>query len=77
MSQGTGGGGRGRRLTRTRGRAAPGRRGWGLGLVAAWLLWLSWAGLGYGAPGDLDPTFGTGGIAITFGPSDFAHALVV
>lgn len=53
------------------------RRGWGLGLVAAWLLWLSWAGMGHGAPGDLDPTFGTGGIAITFGPSDSANALVV
>jgi uncharacterized delta-60 repeat protein len=77
MSQGTGGGGRGRRITRTRGLAAPGRRGWGLGLVAAWLLWLSWAGLGHGAPGDLDPTFGTGGIAITFGPRDVAQALVV
>ena len=77
MSQGTGGGGRGRRITCTRGLAAPGRRGWGLGLVAAWLLWLSWAGMGHGAPGDLDPTFGTGGIAITFGPSDFANALVV
>jgi uncharacterized delta-60 repeat protein len=76
MSQGTGGGGRGRRITRTRGLAAPGRRGWGLGLVAAWLLWLSWAVLGHGAPGDLDPTFGTGGIAITFGPRDVANALV-
>jgi uncharacterized delta-60 repeat protein len=77
MSQGTGGGGRRRRITRTRGLATPGRRGWGLGLVAAWLLWLSWAGMGHGAPGDLDPTFGTGGIAITFGPSDFVNALVV
>lgn len=68
--------GRVRRMTRTLGLTAPSRRRWGPGLVVAWLLWLSWAGIGHGAPGDLDPTFGTGGIAITFGPSDFANALI-
>jgi uncharacterized delta-60 repeat protein len=68
--------GRVRRMTRTLGLTAPGRRRWGPGLVVAWLLWLSWAGIGYGAPGDLDLTFGSGGIAITFGPSDRANALI-
>jgi hypothetical protein len=55
---------------------ALGRRGWGVGVVAAVLLGLSWASVGHGAPGDLDPTFGRGGIAITFGPSDRANALI-
>jgi Domain of unknown function (DUF5122) beta-propeller len=32
--------------------------------------------VGDGGPGDLDPTFGTGGIAITFGPRDIVRAMV-
>ena len=77
MTQGTVGGRRVRHITRTRGLrlrvAAAGD--WG-----SWwpvLLGLSWVGMGHGAPGDLDPTFGTGGMAITFGPSDLANALIV
>jgi uncharacterized delta-60 repeat protein len=77
MTQGTVGGGCVRQITRPRGLAAPGRRGWGLGLVAAVLLGMSWVGTGHGAPGDLDPTFGAGGVAITFGPQDFANALAL
>jgi len=50
--------------------------GWRLGLVMALVL-LSGVRLGMAVPGDLDPTFGTGGIAITFGPNDRASALVV
>jgi uncharacterized delta-60 repeat protein len=64
-------------LTRRKRRTALERRGWALGLVAALLLGLSWAGMGYGAPGDLDPTFGTGGISVTFGPQDGVRAVVV
>jgi uncharacterized delta-60 repeat protein len=77
MTEGTEGGRRGRYITRMRGLAALSRRGWGLGLAVAILLGLSWTNLGHGAPGDLDPTFGTEGIAITFGPSDIARAVVV
>jgi len=50
--------------------------GWRLGLVMALVL-LSGVRLGMAVPGDLDPTFGIGGIAITFGPNDRASALVV
>ena len=53
-----------------------GHRGWGLGFVAAVLLGLSWAGVGEAAPGDLDPTFGTGGMAVSFGPKDVVRAMV-
>lgn len=76
VTQGTGRGRRGRRRTRMRGRTIPGHRGWGLGFVAAVLLGLSWAGVGHGAPGDLDPTFGTGGMAVSFGPKDVVRAMV-
>jgi hypothetical protein len=57
--------------------AASDCRGWGLGFVAAVLLGLSWVAVGYGAPGDLDLTFGTGGVAFSFGPQDLANALVL
>jgi uncharacterized delta-60 repeat protein len=50
--------------------------GWGRGLVLAVLLGLSGVGVGHGAPGALDSTFGTAGIIITFGPSDRANALI-
>ena len=76
MTQSTGGGRRGRHRTCMRGRTIPGHRGWSLGFVAAVLLGLSWAGVGEGAPGDLDPTFGTGGIAVSFGPKDVVRAMV-
>ncbi|MGH8066966.1 MAG: DUF4214 domain-containing protein [Candidatus Entotheonellia bacterium] len=69
--------GRSRQTAAMRSHPVLGRRSWGLGLVMAVLLGLTWTSIGHGAPGDLDPTFGTGGIAITFGPSDFANALVV
>jgi uncharacterized delta-60 repeat protein len=59
-----------------RGHPALSRRSWGRGLVLAVLLGLSWVRMGHGASGDLDSTFGTGGIAITFGPSDRANALI-
>ena len=65
MTQGTVGGSGARRLTRIRGLAAPGRRGWGLRFVLTVLLGLTWTGYGHGAPGDLDPTFGTQGIVTT------------
>ena len=52
------------------------RCSWGRRFVLAVLLGLSGVGLGHGAPGDLDLTFGSGGIAITFGPSDRANALI-
>jgi uncharacterized delta-60 repeat protein len=77
MTQGIGAGRRGRHVHRPRGCVLQGSRGWGLGLVAALLLGLSWAGVGAGAPGDLDPTFGAGGVAIAFGPQDSAHALAL
>jgi uncharacterized delta-60 repeat protein len=76
MSQGTVGGGRVRPIASTRGLSAPGWRQWVLGLAVAGLLGLCWASAGLGAPGDLDPTFGTGGISITFGPQDIANALI-
>jgi hypothetical protein len=76
MTQVALGGRRARHIARIRGPATPGRRGWGPGLVAAVLLGLSWAGAGSGAPGALDPTFGAGEVAITFGPQDFANALI-
>jgi hypothetical protein len=59
-----------------RGHPTLSRRSWGRGLVLVVLLGLRWARMGHGAPGDLDSTFGTGGIAITFGPSDHANALI-
>ena len=52
------------------------RCSWGRRFVLAVLLGLSGVSLGHGAPGDLDSTFGSGGIAITFGPSDRANALI-
>src|SRR5512145_2750362 len=70
MAENTEGEGGVQRLTRRKRRTALERRGWALGLVAALLLGLSGAGMGYGAPGDLDPTFGTGGMSVTFGPHD-------
>src|SRR5262245_10718056 len=76
MTQGIAGGGRGRRIMRTKGRVVPGRRGWSLGLVGAVLLGLMGIGVGRGAPGDLDPTFGTGGVAVSFGPHDSVSAMV-
>jgi uncharacterized delta-60 repeat protein len=57
-------------------RRAGGDRGWAIGLVSALVLW-SWVGLVVAAPGDLDPTFGTGGLSITFGPADSVGATVV
>jgi CBS domain-containing protein len=66
----------GRDPTSIRGLTTPGLHNWGLVLVVAVLLGISWVGMGYGAPGDLDPTFGTGGIAITFGPKDIVSAMV-
>lgn len=54
-------------------RRGSGRRGVSMGVM---MVLLSWAGVGLAAPGDLDPTFGTGGIAITFGPSDRVNALI-
>ena len=65
-----------RRTAAMRGHPALRRRSWGCGLVLAVLLGLSWVRMGHGAPGDLDSTFGIGGIAITFGPSDRANALI-
>src|SRR5262245_34909971 len=76
MTQGTIGGDCGRRSIRTKGLVVPGRRGWSLGLVGAVLLGLMGIGVGHGAPGDLDPTFGTGGIAVSFGPHDVVRAMV-
>jgi uncharacterized delta-60 repeat protein len=76
MAQFTGMVGWMRRMIRTRGCTAPRHWRWGLGLVAAVLLGLSWTGRGSGAPGDLDHTFGAGGIAITFGPRDVVRAMV-
>ena len=76
MTQGTVGGSGVRRIIHTKGLAALDCRTWGLSLVVAVLLGLSGAGVGYAAPGDLDPTFGTGGISITFGPQDTANALI-
>ena len=76
MTQGTEGGCRRRHITRTRALPALECRGWGLSFVLTVLLGLIWTGYGHGAPGDLDSTFGMEGIAITFGPSDRATALV-
>ena len=75
MTQGTVGGSGVRRITRLRGLTAPGRRGWSLVCVVTILLGLSWVGMGDGAPGDLDPTFGTGRMAITFRPTDLVRAM--
>src|SRR5258705_13414134 len=50
--------------------------GWRLGLVMALVL-LSGVRLGMAGPGDLYPTFGIGGIAITFGPNHRASAFVL
>jgi len=65
-----------RRTTAMRGHLPLHCRSWGCRLVLAILLGLSWVHMGHGAPGDLDSTFGSGGIAITFGPSDRANALI-
>jgi hypothetical protein len=40
------------------------------------LLELSWTSMGHGTPGDLDPTFGSGGIAVGLGPKDLVSAMV-
>jgi uncharacterized delta-60 repeat protein len=65
-----------RRTEVMKGPPALGCRRWGYGLVLAVLLGLSGVGMGHGAPGDLDPTFGTGGIAVSFGPHDVVRAMV-
>jgi hypothetical protein len=54
------------------------RRGWGWGLVVASLLWCGVPQVGLGAPGDLDLTFGTGGIVTSdFGGFGYLAALVL
>jgi hypothetical protein len=65
-----------RRITDMKRLATQRHRGRALGLLAAMLLGLSGAGVGDAAPGDLDPTFGSGGIGVSFGPLDWASALV-
>jgi hypothetical protein len=65
-----------RRTVAMRGHPALGCRSWGRGFVLAVLLRLSWVGIGHGAPGDLDSAFGTGGIAVSFGPKDLMRAMV-
>jgi len=78
MTQGTVGGSGARRLTRVRGLAALGRRGWGLRFVLTVLLGLTWTGYGHGAPGDLDPTFGTHGIVTTaFGGFGYLGVMIL
>ena len=67
MTESTVGGGGVRRLTSRRRRTAPGDRGWALGLVAAVLLGLSWAGIGHGAPGDLTQPLGREGLRSALG----------
>jgi hypothetical protein len=76
MTSGAGSIGCTRRIAAIRRHQALGCRRWGRGLVLAVLLGLSGVKFGHGAPGDLDSTFGMGGIAITFGPSDRANALI-
>jgi uncharacterized delta-60 repeat protein len=78
MTQSTVGGDRARRITRTRELVVLGRRGWGLRFVLTVLLGLSWTGHGHGAPGDLDPTFGTQGIVTTaFGGFGFLGHMIL
>jgi uncharacterized delta-60 repeat protein len=76
MPQSTVGGGRVQLIAIRMGLSASGCRSWGLGFVMAVLQGLSWSSVGLGAPGDLDPTFGTGGVSVTFGPQDTAHAII-
>jgi uncharacterized delta-60 repeat protein len=49
---------------------------WRLRLGAVLMGLLSWVNFVLAAPGDLDPTFGSGGIAISFGPKDMVRAVV-
>ena len=76
MIQGTVGGSDVRSIAHSRGFTTLGDHNGGLVLVVAILLGLSWMGMGYGGPGDLDPAFGVGGVAITFGPRDIVRAMI-
>ena len=51
-------------------------REWRWRLGVGFLAWLSGLTVGLAAPGDLDPTFGRGGLAISFGPHDEVTAMV-